>query len=383
MVSLSVKILTFIVILISLFFPFLRETAQLIGIFRTIPAYDGHKNCEVISGTEACEDIVIHHPSGYAFMACSSHLERTAQYWPPLGLYNKMNFQPRNQVWSYNIETSELSPLTLKNFPETTDFSLHGLGIYEETADPTKLYLFLVNHRRSGSVIEVFEHTIGTKELSHRETVSHELIVTPNDVVPVSSNEFYVTNDLGYKEPGIMREFEIYTRRPWGNVVFHSSITNTTAIVAGNIAYANGIASNWDHTRLYVASGINGKIIIFERRSDNRLIEIENVNCGIVIDNISVDEETGEIYAAGIPKPLMIAKYFKDTTRKAPKPPVQILKVSNNTAEDKYLGKKYTISTVLEDSGHFAGISIAAVDKKRNTLFLGSILGENWKCKLP
>ena len=55
--------------------------------------------------------------------------------------------------------------------------------------------MFFINHKRSGSCFEVFEHTLHTNELIYLETIQNELIITPNDVVPVSRHEFYFTND--------------------------------------------------------------------------------------------------------------------------------------------------------------------------------------------
>ena len=104
-------------------------------------------------------------------------------------------------------QNDKITPLELKNFPPEEDFLLHGLGIYEDKNEPNKLYLFFVNHKRSGSVIEIFEHTLNTKVLNHLNTVKHDLIHHPNDVAPVSKNEFYVTN-FQYSDNQLLRNFE-------------------------------------------------------------------------------------------------------------------------------------------------------------------------------
>jgi hypothetical protein len=95
----------------------------------------------------------------------------------------------------------------LKNFSPEEDFASHGLGIFEDPENEKKLYLFFVNHRRSGSCFEIFEHTLDTNELIHLETIQHELIYTPNDVVPVSKHEFYFTNDHYFTNP-TYKQFE-------------------------------------------------------------------------------------------------------------------------------------------------------------------------------
>ncbi|CAG8594224.1 4853_t:CDS:2 [Ambispora leptoticha] len=364
--------------LLAYYYNDLKYTLELLGYFRDAVPYDGSKNCRIISGPTSCEDIVIHHPSGYAFMACAdSGINRLTQYWPPLGTFANMSYEPRDLAWVYNIKTNEASVLTFKNLPEDTDLSFHGLGIYDDdSTNHTKLSLFFVNHRRTGSVIEIFEHTIGTKELIHLETVKHELIYTPNDVVPVSANEFFVTNDFRHRHKGIMR-------KPWSNVVFHSSASNITRIAADGIAYPNGIAANWDKSIIYVISTSDGEVILYERRQDNRIIELERIRLGYPADNAAIDEVTGEIYIAGFPKVLKSIAYFEDPSGKYPRPPSVILKISNNTDPDRYFGKKYKVSKVLEDNGEFFhSFSISAVDHKRNALLLGSIFKETWRCDL-
>jgi hypothetical protein len=90
------------------------------------------------------------------------------------------------------------------------------------------------------------------------------------------------------------------TRRPWGNVVFHSSITNTTEIAAESLRYPNGITSNWDNSKIYVGTSTGGELLIYDRKSNNKLHLSERLFIGLSVDNLSVDEQIGEIYCAGM-----------------------------------------------------------------------------------
>ncbi|CAG8618333.1 6172_t:CDS:2 [Ambispora gerdemannii] len=360
-----------------LFFILLAQLFDEAKVFASIIPKTVSK-CRSIQGPEACEDIVIHHQSGIAFMACGSEIGRRTQWWPPIDQLNTQT-QPREQPWIYNLETDEIFPVSLKNFPKDTDIALHGLGMYVDPYNSNKIALFFVNHRRSGSVIEVFDHTIGTKELIYRETVSSELIVTPNDVTPVSANEFYTTNDRRYTyKQEKLRQFESDTGRSWTNVIFHSSKNDTTFIAAEGISYANGIIANWNYTRIYVNSVGTGETIIYDRREDNLLLEIERVHIGVAVDNQSIDEVSGEIYVAGFPDVPATFKYLLDPTGKSPPPPVLIAKISNVTKKaHPLLGSNYQVTKVLETNGSdFNSISIAAVDRKRNVILLGSILNK-------
>lgn len=118
--------------------------------------------------------------------------------------------------------------MELVGFPADVDRVFHGFGIYEDPTTPVAsttennndddkkkelvLTLFVVNHRRTGSVVEVFEYTRTTNDESlgvvrYVETVASELIRTPNDVLAMGRRSFYVTNDHFYKQ-GYMRNIE-------------------------------------------------------------------------------------------------------------------------------------------------------------------------------
>ncbi|KAG9307119.1 hypothetical protein G9A89_016947 [Geosiphon pyriformis] len=374
---------TVIVVLLALFYCDVLLYLEIIGVFRNVESYDGRGNCQIVPGPEACEDLVIHHRSGYAFAACGSLEDRLSQWWPPIANFRNSSYEPRENPWVYNIKTNEAFPLILKNFPETVDVSLLGLNFYDNPADPDKIFLFLINYRRTGNVIEVFEHRIATHEIFYLRTISHELIRTPNNIFPVSPDEFFITNDHYFKA-GLKRKFEHFTRRPWGNIVFHSSSKNVTRIATEKIAYPNGISGNWNASRVYVSSIGDGELIIYERNSDNQLIEFERVFVGMPIDNHGIDEETGEIYVAGVPKPLRNHLYYSDPTGNSPKAPFTILKISNNTAKDLFFEKKYLVTKVLEDDGEiFHFVTTPAVDRGRNALLLSSIFMKGIiRCKL-
>ncbi|GBC06788.1 hypothetical protein RclHR1_07040011 [Rhizophagus clarus] len=373
-------ILTILALIIALSYTWISEVITIAGIFRPdIKPYDGGK-CRVIKGVETCEDILIHHRTGHAFMACGNATIRSNVFYPPINLLTNTTQLIRETPYIYDINNDKLIPLELKNFPPEEDFLLCGMGIYEdEKNEPNKLYVFFANHKKSGSVIEIFEHILNTNELVHLSTVKHDLIITPNDVVPVSKDEFYVTNDHSTE---FYRLFDDIIRRPWGNVVFHSSITNTTEIVADGLSYPNGITSNWDNSKIYVGTSTGGEVMIYDRKSNNKLHLSDRLFVGLSVDNLSVDEQTGEIYCAATQKPLAAFAYMIDRT--SPPQPAAVIKISNNTAEDKFYGIKYSHKIIFEDNGSILpSVSIAAVDRQRNVMLLGTFRGSGIaRCEL-
>ncbi|CAG8540926.1 7001_t:CDS:2, partial [Acaulospora colombiana] len=321
---------------------------------------------------EACEDIEIHHRTGLAFMTCGNQHERKTQWYPPSNVFKNYSYRPNDTPYVYDIKNDKLTPLKLNNFDD--DLSLHGLGIYEDPAEPNELYLFLINHKRSGSVIELFKHTLNTYELNHVKTFKHELISSPNDIVPVSKDEFYVTIDFYTTGSYWKRMFEM----------FHSDITNTTEVAADGLYYANGITTNWDHSRVYVGLTGSGELLIFERKPNNKLKLLDVVKTEHYIDNVSTDPVTGEIYLAAGTNCLDALAYIKDETNTAKKPGFVVFKVSNNTAEDRFYGIKYSTKKILEDDGSlFFTLSVVAVDHNRKVMLMGSYSAPGFvRCEL-
>jgi arylesterase/paraoxonase len=66
---------------------------------------------------------------------------------------------------------------------------------YLETS-PGNILIYAINHRRTGSMIERFHHTIGTRALVYEKSFEchNKFCYTPNDIAVVGKDEFYVTN---------------------------------------------------------------------------------------------------------------------------------------------------------------------------------------------
>lgn len=94
----------------------------------------------------------------------------------------------------YEPAKDVLTELSLKNFPANTDRVWHGFDIYETS--PGNILIYAINHRRTGSVIERFHHTIGSGKLVWERTfdTDHDILFQPNDVAVVGKDDFYVTN---------------------------------------------------------------------------------------------------------------------------------------------------------------------------------------------
>jgi arylesterase / paraoxonase len=76
-------------------------------------------------------------------------------------------------------------------------FRPHGLSIANCNGVSR---LFVISHRLEkafGHYIEVFDHVPGTSKLTHIKSLTHELLVFPNDLIALNCEEIIVSNDHG------------------------------------------------------------------------------------------------------------------------------------------------------------------------------------------
>jgi hypothetical protein len=107
------------------------------------------------------------------------------------------------------------------------EFSPHGISVWREGDIVT---VAAVNHRRSGSTVELFTHHINhpfKNSLNHVKTVKDVLFSSPNgfslslsflDIALVGPDSFYVTQD--FNTHGIARLIGTYFRLKQGHVAF-------------------------------------------------------------------------------------------------------------------------------------------------------------------
>ncbi len=101
-----------------------------------------------------------------------------------------------------------------------------------------KVTVFLVNRvlPPMTSSIEVFHFVQDSNSLHHTKTIFSENIHSPNNIVAMSADTFYVTNDVRF---GRLAVLEVYLNLPTGTVAYYDG--NEAAIVAYGFVMANGI----------------------------------------------------------------------------------------------------------------------------------------------
>ena len=313
------------------------------GEFRQVRSlHPGH--CRQVPGLPGSEDITVHPSGGFAFV--SSDDRRSVMAGKPVP----------GAIFRYPLKPGLSEPVNMK--PNAgNDFRPHGVALHVD--DVGRETLFVVNHPGAplfadsaghdgpDHTIEIFDVIDG--ELSHRETVSDTLLISPNDVIAIDHERFYFTNDLG-SASGFRRTLEGYLRLPWSNVVYFDA--EVFQVVADGLTYANGINLSPDGRYLYVAEVTRKRVREYRRDpATGSLEEKRRLKVGFGVDNIEVDPVSGDLWIGGHVKLLSFVRHMNNPAVKAPSQVVRIVLSRDD----------YRITTEFMDDGALiSGASVGA-----------------------
>ncbi|KAF9080898.1 Serum paraoxonase/arylesterase 2, partial [Mortierella sp. AM989] len=243
------------------------------------------------------------------------------------------------------------------------------------------LTIFVVNHRRSGSVVEVLEYTIGDNVVQYKETIKHDLIRTPNDIIALGPRSFYVSNDHLHIS-GFKRFIEENLRRPWSNVIYYSP--ENTFVAFDRVISANGMAANKDHSVIFLSACYGGAVHILKPHEDFTLEQQDYIKLDFFNDNPSYDPATGDFFITGHVQPLKMV-HDVHTPGKSVVGPSKVIKFHKNP-ETLAGAPRYLIDTVLVDDGHLISTgTVAAIDRKRGVMLVGTAVSDRGlvRCPIP
>lgn len=218
--------------------------------------------------------------------------------------------------------------------------------------------LFVISHKQTGEhVIELFDVELdGT--LLHKNTISHALIQSPNDLVATGPDSFYVTNDHGWR--GFFQVFENFLGLAVSNVVYyHDGVAN---IAVKGLAYANGINLSADGNTLYVAEITKRRIKAWQKSEDEKFEGGQSWSMRMAADNLEWDEK-GRLWTAGHPNALAFLKHAKDSRHLSPSM-ASVIDIKNN----------FVSEVLYTDGSHLNAASVAAVSGKQ--MFIGAVFDD-------
>ncbi|XP_003896354.1 serum paraoxonase/arylesterase 1 [Papio anubis] len=315
-------------------------------------------NCNLVKGIETgSEDLEIL-PNGLAFI--SSGLQ-----YPGI-----KSFNPNNPGKILLMDLNEEDPTVLElgitgSKFDLSSFNPHGISTF--TDEDNAVYLLVVNHPDAKSTVELFKFQEEEKSLLHLKTIRHKLLPNLNDIVAVGPEHFYATNDHYFLDP-YLRSWEMYLGLAWSYVVYYSP--SEVRVVAEGLDFANGINISPDGKYVYVAELLAHKIHVYEKHANWTLTPLKSLDFNTLVDNISVDPETGDLWVGCHPNGMKV--FFYDSENP---PASEVLQIQNILTEEPKVTQVYAENgTVLQ------GSTVASVYKGK--LLIGTVFHKALYCEL-
>ncbi|MDI1324360.1 MAG: hypothetical protein PSV36_16545 [Algoriphagus sp.] len=260
-------------------------------------------------------------------------------------------------LYLVDLRDENFTPVSLTDeidFP----FFPHGISIYQ--LDSAKYGLMAINHVNGKHTVESF--LLEGNKLTHLKTIKGTNLISPNDLVMVSPDAFYYSNDHG-NISGFGVFAENYLGVKASNVGYFDG--NSFRIVAENIGYANGIQYDFERNLLYVASSRGFLIRVFEVVPTGDLTLIEDIKVGTGADNIELDE-SGKLWIGCHPNLMTFAGYAAGKKEIAPSEVITI---------DYQQGGVGKTESIWTDRGENMSASSVAVPFG-NYLFIGNVMDQ-------
>lgn len=305
-----------------------------LGVFKALaPHFAGE--CTPITGVVGPEDITIHPETGVAYIS-SSDRRAAAQGRPA-----------RGAIYAYDLksETPRLRNLTPAAAP---DFNPHGISLHIDKNGEEAL--FVVNHQKGKHTVEIYDLQNG--RFSHRRTLSDPMLISPNDLVAVGRDRFYVSNDHRFGA-GFMQRVEDFLQLKLSGVVYYNGSRFIEA--ASGIGYANGINVSADGKRLYLGSVTEGVLHIYNRDiASGKLTPRQEIDLSTGIDNIEVDPDGG-LWIGAHPQLFKFLQHAKDASKLSPSQVLHLIPLADGGYDIKEVflngGEKISASSVAAAYG--------------------------------
>jgi Arylesterase len=262
---------------------------------------------------------------------------------------------------------------------EDTDF--HPLGLAVDTQANQILVANTPTRTANASSIEVY--SVQGPHLSLIKSIKSKYIYTPNSIyiLPQASMRsadgqlpsFIFTNDHFFVS-GWKKVLENNLLLPFGSIGLYDARSDTVKPLLHGFSFANGVTGNTNGTVLYVAETYGQRIWkyrIVVPSGEGGIVElkkIENVRVPMAVDNLSYQEETGDVIAAGHPIGYKMLQYASSKDKASLMlPPSMVLRWTTNGS----------ISYIMTDDGSTFGSSTTGILDSASGKLIVSGLFEN------
>ncbi|XP_070532140.1 serum paraoxonase/arylesterase 1-like [Ptychodera flava] len=347
----------------------LGRLVLVLGYFKTI---HNHRPgpCRVVDGIDVGSEDITVSSDGLAFISSGI---RGKNYYSDPRLVPPF-LEGKISLFDFNHPENNAMELPLKGHFDRENFHPHGISLYEDPKTGERR-LFAVNHHRTTDEdrVEIFRFDDKARSLNHLKTVTGKNMYSVNDVVAIGPDAFYFTNDL-YFVKNWLRELEGLSLVSWGTVGFYNN--GEDRIVASGFRFSNGVNVSPDGRYLYVAQPTAGSIVVLEIKKDNSLEKKQTILVHTGVDNIEVDQQTGDLWLGCHPVLHLLIDHTKNITNPAGS---HVLRVHFESKSAPY--EKVDIRQVFMDDGNMvSGASSASYYD--NKLLVGTVIHKMAYCEI-
>ncbi len=265
------------------------------------------KNCRAVTGVTGGEDLEVDPATGTVYI--SAYDRRAVLAGAPVN----------GALYRLNLSDPEAEPIPLWRGEGDGDFRPHGISLYR--AGDGKQRLFVINHPADGQHrVEVFDIVDGW--LSHIESISDPLFVSPNDLTATGWRKFYLGNDV-MSQSMAMKLVEMLLPLARSTVVYFDG--DKAHIVAQDLSFVNGTALSNNGRQFYATEMSGKKLRIYDRDSVTNALTLANtIHMDSFIDNVTVDSDD-HLWIGAHPRLTDFLRHGTDQTVMAP---AQIFRVT-------------------------------------------------------
>jgi arylesterase / paraoxonase len=340
------KIFKILILLIVIFLGWeVYQTLKKGGVFSTLKSI-GTSNEKIIVSPPGVEDLTIDQETGVAYLSSQ----------------NRRDKKSTGDIFLMNTNDTTVFFKNLTAQIGLSEFRPHGLSFLKTKNG--KKFLFVVSHKNESSEVIKFEILKDSLLLINKFKSSE--FVSPNDILAIGENQFYITNDHSRKND-LLRVIGDYIKFPSGNVVYFDG--QKAKIVSDGIAYANGINLSKDKNTIFVTSTSTNTLYAFKPNIQSFQLElVEKHETKFPPDNIELDND-GTLFIACHPKIFEFTAHAKNEKSKSSSAVITVNYDENS--KNKFIEK-----IIYVNNGHsLSGSSTATPFTKagKNKILIGSV----------
>jgi len=307
----------------------LLRTLVFAGQFTQIePHFSG--GCRTVTGITGGEDLDIDPVTGTVFI--SAYDRRAVLAGEPIN----------GALYRLDLSDPEAEPIPLWRGEGNGDFRPHGISLYR--GGDGKQRLFVINHPADARQrVEVFD--VVDNWLTHIESISDPLFVSPNDLTAVGWRAFYLGNDIMSENPA-MKILETLVPLARSTVVYFDG--EKASITAVHLSFVNGTALSNDGLRFYATEMMGKNLRIYDRNPTTGALTLaDTVGLDSFLDNVTVDA-SDDLWIGAHPRLTDFLRHGVDQTFNAPAQLFRVTPIRNapSRKEEIYLNAGEQISAV-------------------------------------